>query len=137
MTSGIAWEEQAYTPDETIIRMYQSPDRTEFVLSQPMSDPPGARFYYNGGNTYVLSALITKKAGRDALDFARDELFKPLSCSPFQVAGTRMRCSRASGSEWPRLSRAGGTIIKTTVDHALMRGLVTAGPVMRRGASSV
>jgi hypothetical protein len=23
----------------------------------------------------------------------------PLSCSPFQVAGTRMRCSRASGSE--------------------------------------
>ena len=48
-----------------------------------------------------------------------------------------MLCSRASGSEWPRLSRAGGTIIKTTVDHALMRGLVTAGPVMRRGASSV
>ena len=47
-----------------------------------------------------------------------------------------MRCSRASGSEWPRLSRAGGTIIKTTVDHALMRGLDTAGPVMRRGASS-
>ena len=45
-----------------------------------------------------------------------------------------MLCSRASGSEWPRLSRAGGTIIKTTVDHALMRGLDTAGPVMRRGA---
>jgi hypothetical protein len=61
--------------------MYQSPDRTEFVLSQPMSDPPGARFYYNGGNPYVLSALITKKAGRDALDFARDELFKPLGIS--------------------------------------------------------
>ena len=63
--------------------------------------------------------------------------FDPLSCSPFQVAGTRMRCSRASGLEWPRLSMAGGTIIKTTVDHALMRGLDTAGPVMRRGASSV
>jgi hypothetical protein len=31
--------------------------------------------------------------------------FDPLSCSPFQVAGTRMRSSRASGSEWPRLSR--------------------------------
>ena len=26
---------------------------------------------------------------------------------------------------------------ETTVDHALMRGLDTAGPVMRRGASSV
>jgi tetratricopeptide (TPR) repeat protein len=63
--------------------------------------------------------------------------FDPLSCSPFQVAGTRTVCSRASGSEWPPLSRAGDTIIKTTVDHALMRGLATAGPVMRRGASSV
>jgi Glycosyl transferases group 1 len=55
MTSGIAWSEDAYTPDETIIRMYKTPDPTEFVLSQPMSDPPGARFYYNGGNPYVLS----------------------------------------------------------------------------------
>ena len=81
MTSGIAWSEDAYTPDETIIRMYKTPDPTEFVLSQPMSDPPGARFYYNGGNPYVLSALITKKAERDALDFARDELFKPLGIS--------------------------------------------------------
>jgi hypothetical protein len=26
---------------------------------------------------------------------------------------------------------------ETTVDHALIRGLFTAGPVMRRGASSV
>jgi CubicO group peptidase (beta-lactamase class C family) len=81
MTSGIAWQERAYTPDETIMRMYQSPDRTEFVLSQPMSNPPGKRFYYNGGNPYVLSALITRRAGRDALDFARDELFKPLGIS--------------------------------------------------------
>ena len=37
----------------------------------------------------------------------------------------------------PPLGRAGGTIMKTTVDHALIRGLVTAGPVMRRGASSI
>jgi CubicO group peptidase (beta-lactamase class C family) len=81
MTSGIAWKEDAYTPDEPISRMYKSPDPTAFVLSRPMSDPPGARFYYNSGNPYVLSALITKKTGRDALDFARDELFKPLGIS--------------------------------------------------------
>jgi CubicO group peptidase (beta-lactamase class C family) len=81
MTSGLAWDEDAYTSDEPISRMYKSPDPTEFVLSQPMSDPPGARFDYNGGNPYVLSATITKKTGRDALDFARDELFKPLGIS--------------------------------------------------------
>ena len=78
MTSGIDWKEKAYTPDETIMRMYQSPDRTEFVLSQPMSGAPGSQFYYNSGNPYVLSALITKKTGQSAFDFAKKELFQPL-----------------------------------------------------------
>ena len=81
MTSGIAWKEELNSPDQPIMRMYKSPDPTAFVLSQPMSDPPGVRFFYDGGNPYVLSALITRKAGRDALDLARDELFKPLGIS--------------------------------------------------------
>ena len=78
MTSGIAWQEKSYTPDETIMRMYRAPDRTEFVLNQPMSDAPGAKFYYNSGNPYLLSALITKKTGHSAFDFAKKELFEPL-----------------------------------------------------------
>ena len=78
MTSGIEWQEKAYTPDETIMRMYRSPDRTEFVLNQPMSSAPGTKFYYNSGNPYVLSALITKKTGQSAFDFAKKELFEPL-----------------------------------------------------------
>jgi CubicO group peptidase (beta-lactamase class C family) len=44
MTSGIEWQERAYTPDETIMRMYKSPDRTEFVLTQPMSSRPEPNF---------------------------------------------------------------------------------------------
>lgn len=78
MTSGIDWQEKAYTPDETIMRMYRAPDRTEFVLQQPMSSVPGTQFYYNSGNPYVLSALITKRTGRSAFDFAKTELFGPL-----------------------------------------------------------
>lgn len=78
MTSGIEWVEKAYTPDETIMRMYQSPDRTAFVLNQPMAGAPGANFNYNGGNPYLLSALINKKSGQNALDFAKKELFEPL-----------------------------------------------------------
>jgi CubicO group peptidase (beta-lactamase class C family) len=88
MTSGLAWKEESNSPDQPIMRMYKSPDPTAFVLSQPMSDPPGARFFYNGGNPYVLSALITRKAGRDALDFARDELFKPLGISSVRWGDT-------------------------------------------------
>ncbi len=78
MTSGIEWVEKALTPDETIMRMYKSPDRTAFVLNQPMAGAPGAEFNYAGGNPYLLSALINKKSGQSALDFARKELFEPL-----------------------------------------------------------
>ncbi|WP_426439373.1 serine hydrolase domain-containing protein [Bradyrhizobium genosp. P] len=78
MTSGIKWRERAYTPDETIMQMYRSPDRARFVLDQPMSDAPGSKFYYNSGNPYVLSALITRKTGQSAFDFAKTELFSPL-----------------------------------------------------------
>ncbi|QPF84344.1 serine hydrolase [Bradyrhizobium genosp. L] len=78
MTSGIKWRERAYTPDETIMQMYRSPDRVSFVLDQPMSNAPGTQFYYNSGNPYVLSALITRKTGQSAFDFAKKELFAPL-----------------------------------------------------------
>jgi CubicO group peptidase (beta-lactamase class C family) len=78
MTSGIDWTEKAYTPDETVIRMYQAQDRTAFVLNQPMSSAPGTKFYYNSGNPYVLSALITRKTGQSAFNFAKKELFGPL-----------------------------------------------------------
>jgi CubicO group peptidase (beta-lactamase class C family) len=78
MTSGIAWREKSYTPDETVIQMYQAPNHTEFVLNQPMSDPPGAKFYYDSGNPYLLSALINNKTGNNAFEFAKKELFGPL-----------------------------------------------------------
>jgi hypothetical protein len=55
----------------------------------------------------------------------------------FKLQARIFFCSRSSVSNQPPLGRARGTIMRTTVDHALMRGLVTAGPVMRRGASSV
>jgi CubicO group peptidase (beta-lactamase class C family) len=84
MTSGIKWQEKAYTPDEPLLRMYASPDPTAFVLNQPMSGAPGSKFYYNSGNPYVLSALITKKTGRSALDFAKKELFEPLGITSAQ-----------------------------------------------------
>jgi CubicO group peptidase (beta-lactamase class C family) len=70
--------EKAYTPDETLMKMYRSPDRTAFVLNQPMAGTPGATFNYSGGNPYLLSALINRKSGQSALDFARKELFGPL-----------------------------------------------------------
>jgi CubicO group peptidase (beta-lactamase class C family) len=71
MTSGFEWDRSSYA-------MFGSSDPTKFVLDQPMKTEPGQSFYYNNGNPYILSALITKLAGRNALDFAKKELFEPL-----------------------------------------------------------
>lgn len=78
MTSGMEWVERFYTPDETIMQMYRSPDRTAFVLNVPMAGSPGEKFNYNGGNPYLLSALINRKSGQNAFEFAKKELFEPL-----------------------------------------------------------
>jgi len=66
------------------MRMYDAPDRTAFVLDQPMADPPGSKFYYNSGNPYVLSAIITRKTGKNADDYAKQKLFAPLGISTAQ-----------------------------------------------------
>ncbi len=86
MGSGIAWVERVHTPDESLSRMYASPDPTGFILDQPMSDPPGEKFYYKGGDPYLLSALVNKLTGQSALDYARAELFAPLGITDVRWA---------------------------------------------------
>ena len=86
MASGIAWVERVYTPDESVRRMYASPDPTGFVLDQPMSDPPGEKFQYKGGDPYLLSALVNKLTGQNALEYARAELFAPLGITDVRWA---------------------------------------------------
>ena len=88
MTSGLAWREGAYTPDESIMQMYHAKDRTQFVLDQPMATKPGSWFVYNGGAPYVLSALITRRTGMSALKFAKDRLFEPLGITSFRWGPT-------------------------------------------------
>lgn len=78
MTSGFDWFERAYTPDETIMQMYNNANPTEFVLGRPMADVPGTRFNYKAGDPYLLSALTNRLTGQSALEFARKELFAPL-----------------------------------------------------------
>jgi CubicO group peptidase (beta-lactamase class C family) len=52
-----------------------------------MSDPPGSKFYYDSGNPYLLSALITGKTGQSAFDFAKQELFGPLGITSAKWVG--------------------------------------------------
>lgn len=47
-------------------------------LSLPLKYPPGTRFVYNTGATYMLSAILQKATGQRMIDFLQPRLFEPL-----------------------------------------------------------
>src|SRR6266446_662635 len=56
MTSGIEWVEKAYTPGETIIRMYESPDRTAWHRERQMGTCRCARCHQWGSRTFPFAS---------------------------------------------------------------------------------
>lgn len=77
MTSGLEWSE-GLDGFRSFLEMERSPDWQQFVLDRPMSEAPGTHFYYDSGNSHLLSAILTKITGKSALDYAREKLFGPL-----------------------------------------------------------
>lgn len=81
MTDGWEWNEMQvpYSNSENDeIQLYKSSDPIKYVLSRPMRSEPGDAWYYNGGTTMVLGALVEKISGKPFLDFAREALAAPL-----------------------------------------------------------
>ena len=48
------------------------------ALARPLEAAPGTRFSYSTGGTHLLSATLSRAAGRSTHDFAREHLFDPL-----------------------------------------------------------
>ena len=78
MTSGLEWTEGLGDQFTSFIGMERSPDWQQFILDRPMSGTPGTTFYYNSGNSHLLSAILTKVTGKSALDYAHEALFGPI-----------------------------------------------------------
>ena len=77
MTSGLEWSE-GLDGFRSLFAMERSLDWQQYVLDQPMATAPGTTFYYDSGNSHLLSAILTKVTGKSALDYAREVLFGPL-----------------------------------------------------------
>lgn len=56
----------------------QSPNWVRFVLRRPLVDEPGTRVEYSTGSSHLLSAILTKAAGKSTWQFAQEALAKPL-----------------------------------------------------------
>ncbi|MDH3858047.1 MAG: beta-lactamase family protein, partial [Gammaproteobacteria bacterium] len=88
MTAGFEWNEMEVpysNPKNDEVSMYYAPDPVQFALTKPLHSKPGARWYYNGGMTMVIAALIEKISGQPFLEFARDNLAEPLDISDKDV----------------------------------------------------
>jgi CubicO group peptidase (beta-lactamase class C family) len=58
--------------------MLRSRHLASYMLDRPSETEPGTVFDYCGGNSEVVSAVLTKTTGSSAFDLARTELFAPL-----------------------------------------------------------
>ena len=99
MSSGLGWIE-VYLPDQPsdVIQMLFGEGRSDmgaYAANFPLSQPPGAAFYYSSGTTNIVCRLLTQTIGArdDAFHaFMRERLFDPLgmtSADPkFDAAGT-------------------------------------------------
>jgi len=86
MSSGLKWNEEVpYTdPENSEVKMINSGNPIQFVLSQPMEHSPGQQWKYNGGTTQLLAAIIEKTTGQKIAEFADKNLFQPLGISHFE-----------------------------------------------------
>ncbi len=79
MNSGIDWKEGL---DDSlplsVVQMERAADWAGFILDRPMAQAPGAAFYYDSGNTHLLSAILSRTTGGNAFAYAKERLFKPL-----------------------------------------------------------
>ena len=117
MTMGLKWVEAV--PDNEgnndEERMHMASDPCRYVLSLPVTAPPGQEFFYNTGALTLVSAIVRKATGRPLDEFARAVLFEPLGITGF---------------EWIRVkgdADAGGGLRLRPRDMAKIGQLVLAG----------
>jgi CubicO group peptidase (beta-lactamase class C family) len=78
LTMRAGWDCGFEPKEARLFEMRRSADWVQFMLDLPVVAEPGTRWAYCSGNCHLLSAILTKATGTNALAFARRELFAPL-----------------------------------------------------------
>jgi CubicO group peptidase (beta-lactamase class C family) len=107
------------TSGENYGRWVSSPNWVRFALSRPFVDEPGGAMLYSTGNTHLLSAMLTRAAGRDTHALMREWLGEPLGIEipswprdpqGIYFGGNDMLLSPRALARFGELYRLGGTI---------------------------
>lgn len=62
-----------------LTEMKRKGDWVKHMIDLPMIAEPGSTFEYCNGATFLLSAVLQKSTGKNALEFANEHLFMPLA----------------------------------------------------------
>ena len=105
-------------------RWVSSRNWISFALSRPFVDEPGGRMLYSTGSYHLLSAVLTRAAGRSTLALAREWLGAPLAIEippwqrdpqGFYLGGNNMALTPRALLRFGELYRQRGTYAGTRV----------------------
>jgi CubicO group peptidase (beta-lactamase class C family) len=78
MASGLECRDSWRYGYVSLEEMMNSDDWAQYVLDLPTAEPPGERFEYCNGVSYLLSVIIQKTTNMRTLEFAKKNFFGPL-----------------------------------------------------------
>jgi CubicO group peptidase (beta-lactamase class C family) len=81
MASGLDCRDSYLYEWRGLFEMKNSDDWAQHVLDLPMAVPPGEKFEYCNGVSYLLSIIINTTTKMKTIDFAKKNLFNPLGIS--------------------------------------------------------
>jgi CubicO group peptidase (beta-lactamase class C family) len=84
MTSGIDWREDYEDRNADVTRHYIKPiaeRRAGYIASYLKTlqrvDPPGTQYYYNSGDTFLLSLILKRATGMSVADYCARKIWTP------------------------------------------------------------
>ena len=78
MASGLKCRDSYLYRWAGLFEMRSSTDWAQYVLDLPMAEPPGEKFEYCNGVSYLLSVIVQNTTKMKTLEFARKHLFETL-----------------------------------------------------------
>lgn len=81
MSTGLDCQDSYLYRWKGLNEMWESDDWIQYVLDLPMIAPPGEKFEYCNGASFLLAAILQETTGMTAHEFAKEHLFAPLNIS--------------------------------------------------------
>ncbi len=85
MASGVEWVENTDDLKTDVAEHYikviaaRRPDYIlDYLKTRPRANPRGSQFYYNTGDTFILSHILSRATGKTVAEYCSEKLWKPM-----------------------------------------------------------